>query len=42
MFEEFKKIQAQKKQEEEAKAAAEQAAQQMAQMNVYQPPDKFM
>ena len=42
VFEEFKRIQAQKRQEEEAKAAAEQAAKQMADMNVYQPPQQFM
>lgn len=46
VFEEFKRIQSNKKAEEEKKAAAEeeqarqaaQAAEQMANMNVYQPP----
>ena len=47
VFEEFKKIQAEKRAAEEQKAAAQeeqarQAQEQMANMNVYQPPQKFM
>lgn len=44
MFDEFKRIQQQRRQEEEKKAAeAEaQAQQQLAQMNIYQPPQTFM
>jgi len=42
VFDEFKRINTQRKQEEEQKAAAEQAAKQIAEMNVYQPPQPFM
>ena len=42
MFDEFKRIQQQRRQEEEKKAAEEEAQQQLAQMNIYQPPQTFM